>query len=158
MLMALPPTPPPSAATKTMRANRSTDTGPELALRRLLHAQGLRYRVGLKVVVPGRTVRPDVVFTRQRVAIFLDGCYWHGCPVHGRMPQDPSGYWKAKIARNQQRDAAVTAALLAAGWDVLRFWEHVPPSDAAGIVEDVLRRLAARGVVNVKRPKGPHRA
>ncbi|MGN9890291.1 very short patch repair endonuclease [Micromonospora sp. L31] len=132
--MPLPPTPPPSSATKTMKANRSTGTKPELALRRALFAAGLRYRVNLKVKVPGRTVRPDVVFTRTRVAVFVDGCFWHGCPQHGRMPSDPSGYWHQKIARNQGRDSAVDQALRESGWRVVRLWEHTATEEAAKLV------------------------
>ncbi|MFE9693628.1 very short patch repair endonuclease [Micromonospora sp. NPDC005806] len=132
--MPLLPTPPPSSATKTMKANRSTGTKPELALRRALFAAGLRYRVNLKVSVPGRTVRPDVVFTRTRVAVFLDGCFWHGCPQHGRMPSDPSGYWHQKIDRNQARDSAVDQALYESGWQVVRLWEHTATEEAAKLV------------------------
>ena len=117
-----------------MKANRSTNTKPELALRRALFAAGLRYRVNLKVIIPGRTVRPDVVFTRTRVAVFVDGCFWHGCPQHGRMPSDPSGYWRQKIARNQARDRAVDQALDESGWQVVRLWEHTATEEAAKLV------------------------
>jgi len=117
-----------------MRANRSTGTKPELALRRALFAAGLRYRINLKVEVPGRTVRPDVVFTRARVAVFVDGCFWHGCPLHGRMPSDPSGYWHHKISRNRQRDCDVDQALSDAGWLVVRAWEHEGVEEAAKLV------------------------
>jgi DNA mismatch endonuclease, patch repair protein len=141
--MKLPPAPPPSSATKTMKANRSTGTKPELALRRELFKRGLRYRVGLPIVLPDRRVRPDVVFTRRRVAVFLDGCFWHACPTHGRMPTDPTGYWAVKLARNVDRDAAVTAGLRAAGWTVARIWEHTPIAEAADLVEVALRATAA---------------
>ncbi|GAA2509853.1 very short patch repair endonuclease [Pilimelia columellifera] len=139
--MPLPPAPPPSAATATMKANRSADTRPELALRRELFARGLRYRVGLRLVLPSRKVRPDVVFTRSRVAVFVDGCFWHACPTHHRMPSDPTGYWKQKIARNVARDAAVDAELRAAGWKVIRVWEHVPAAVAAGLVQQTVVEL-----------------
>ncbi|MEU7612324.1 very short patch repair endonuclease [Micromonospora sp. NPDC049204] len=134
----LPPAPPPSSATTTMKANRSQDTKPELALRRALFAQGLRYRVGLRLTVPGRSVRPDIVFPRHRLAIFVDGCFWHGCVQHGRMPSDPSGYWQEKLARNKSRDIAVNQALRAAGWTVFRFWEHVAPSEAVVSIKEAL--------------------
>ncbi|WP_269640001.1 very short patch repair endonuclease [Micromonospora chokoriensis] len=132
--MPLPPTPPPSSASRTMKANRSTGTKPELALRRALFRAGLRYRVNLKVMTPGRVVRPDVVFTRTRVAVFVDGCFWHGCPLHGRMPSDPSGYWRQKISRNQERDRAVDQALHDAGWRVIRLWEHAATEEAVMLV------------------------
>jgi DNA mismatch endonuclease (patch repair protein) len=141
--MKLPPTPPPSLATATMRANRSRDTGPELRLRRALHAAGHRFRVNIVLDAPGRRVRPDLVFTRQRLAIFVDGCYWHRCPEHGRMPTDPSGYWSSKFQRNVDRDRAVGEALRADGWRVLRIWEHVPVGEAVTEVEDALRVVSA---------------
>ena len=137
--MPLPPTPLPSSATKAMRANRSAGTKPELALRRALFAAGLRYRVNLKVSVPGRSVRPDVVFTRARVAVFVDGCFWHGCPSHGRMPSDPSGYWHKKIARNQERDSAVDQALRESGWQVIRLWEHTATEESVARVWAALK-------------------
>lgn len=136
--MRLPPTPPPSSATKTMKANRSKDTGPELALRRALFARGMRYRIGVRITLPGRSVRPDIVFPRRKVAVFLDGCFWHGCPTHGRMPSDPTGYWGIKLARNKERDRSVDDAMRAAGWNVIRIWEHVQPEEAAQKVQDAL--------------------
>jgi DNA mismatch endonuclease, patch repair protein len=138
--VTLPRTPPPSLATATMRANVSKDTGPELRLRRALHALGFRYRVNMAVTVPGRRVRPDVVFTRSQLAVFVDGCYWHRCPQHGRMPADPTGYWSAKLQRNVDRDRAVDQALHAAGWRVLRIWEHVPVEQAVLEVREALER------------------
>jgi DNA mismatch endonuclease (patch repair protein) len=129
-----------------MKANRSTGTRPELALRRALFAAGLRYRVNLKVRVPGRAVRPDIVFTRMRVAVFVDGCFWHGCPEHGRMPSDPSGYWHQKIARNQARDSAVDQALHESGWQVVRLWEHTATEEAAKLVRAAItERSGAQG-------------
>lgn len=121
-----------------MRANRSRDTGPELRLRRALHAAGYRYRVNFALRVPGRKVKPDITFTRQHLAVFVDGCYWHSCPEHGRMPSDPSGYWKVKLQRNVDRDRKVDEALRAAGWRVLRIWEHTRISQAVSEVEQAL--------------------
>ena len=117
VLGALPPAPPPSAATATMKANRSRDTAPELALRRALHRRGWRYRVAPRIATAGRTVRPDIAFTRMRLAVFLDGCFWHACPEHGRMPADPTGYWHAKITQiyegtNQIQRVVVARQLL----------------------------------------------
>jgi len=89
-----------------------------------LHARGHRYRVAATVVADGRRVRPDIVFTKRRLVVFVDGCFWHCCPDHGRKPADPTGYWSAKLARNVNRDHAVTVALEGAGWQVVRVWEH----------------------------------
>lgn len=126
-----------------MRANRRRDTGPERAVRSLLHASGLRYRVDLPIRVgQARPVRPDVVFTKARVCCFIDGCWWHGCPDHGRRRTSSNDhYWSAKIARNVERDSEHAAALTAAGWVVLRFWEHEDPDHvAAAIASAVLGR------------------
>jgi DNA mismatch endonuclease (patch repair protein) len=149
------PAPPPSGASASMRGNRRRDTGPELALRKLLHASGLRYRVDAPVRTAVRLVRPDVVFTRARLAVFVDGCFWHVCPVHGTMPRDPTGYWHAKLDRNVERDAQTTAALTELGWSVLRIWEHVPPGDAAALVEEALKAQRAKLAHG---PKLVHRA
>lgn len=135
-----------------MRANKSRDTKPELALRRLLHSQGLRYRVGLRIDLPSRRVRPDIVFSRRRVAVFVDGCYWHGCPSHGRMPSDPTGYWHQKIARNRERDELVNRALHRAGWTVVRVWEHVPAEQAARIVRNAFDSVGASPALELDQP------
>ncbi|MFG1842918.1 very short patch repair endonuclease [Micromonospora sp. NPDC049175] len=118
-----------------MKANRSSSTKPELALRRELFRQGLRYRVGLRLQLQDRKVRPDIVFPRRKIAIFLDGCFWHGCPEHGRMPSDPTGYWHAKIERNRNRDVVVDGQLKNAGWTVVRIWEHELVTEAASRVK-----------------------
>lgn len=116
-----------------MQANRSKNTSPELALRRLLHANGLRYRVNSR---PLKSVRrtADVVFSKLRVAIFVDGCFWHACPEHYREPQTHAEYWRPKIARNLERDAEINALLEAEGWLVLRFWSHQEPGEVASTV------------------------
>lgn len=98
-----------------MLANRSRDAGPELAVRRLVHAMGLRYRVNARPV-PTLRRTADLVFTRQRVGVLIDGCYWRGCPEHHCQPRANADYWSAKMARNQARDAATDEALRAAGW------------------------------------------
>ena len=117
-----------------MQANRSRDTGPELAVRRSLHALGFRYRVAIRPE-PALRRRADIVFTRQRIAIFIDGCFWHGCPDHGRTSfQHNVEYWPEKIRTNRTRDAETTASLQAAGWRVMRFWEH---EDVADVVERI---------------------
>jgi len=127
-----------------MQGNRSTGTTPEIALRRALHRRGLRFRKDYKIASGGRGVRADVVFPRQRVAVFVDGCYWHGCPQHFRMPTRNADYWAAKIARNQARDRRVSDELGAAGWRVLRVWEHEPPDDAAALVAASLHQAVSR--------------
>lgn len=105
-----------------------------MAVRRVLHALGLRYRVHYPIVLPDLRVRPDVVFSRSQVAVFVDGCYWHGCPQHGTQPTTNSDYWRAKIARNQARDARIDTALMANGWTVVRVWEHDAPESVANRV------------------------
>lgn len=98
---------------------RSKDTKPELTLRRRLFADGLRFRTRMKL-----QGKPDIVFTRARFVVFVDGCFWHGCPQHGTMPKSNSEYWEAKLKRNKARDAEVSASLEAGGWKVLRYWDH----------------------------------
>ena len=121
-----------------MLGNRSTDTGPELSLRRELRALGLTgYR--LRWPVPGTPRRSiDVAFVGARLAAFVDGCFWHGCPEHRSEPVGNSDYWSAKLARNAERDAETTALLEAAGWTVLRFWSHEDPADCAKQVATAL--------------------
>lgn len=124
-----------------MQANRSRDTGPEVAVRRALHAAGLRYRTSFLIATETLKVRADVAFTRRRLALFIDGCYWHGCPVHWRSPAKNADFWTAKIQHNQARDARVTSALEEAGWHVVRAWEHEDPSEVAAAVRLALSRL-----------------
>lgn len=122
-----------------MQANKSRDTQPEMAVRRLVHAAGLRYRVGAQPV-PGLRRRADLVFTKQSIAVFIDGCFWHGCPNHGtRSFKTNTEYWSGKIARNRSRDAATTATLTEAGWCVLRFWEHESPVEVAAQIVAAVR-------------------
>ncbi|MGD6745238.1 very short patch repair endonuclease [Streptomyces sp. BH106] len=123
----------------------SKDTAAELAVRRLLHAEGMRYRV--EYPVPGMARRRiDVAFTRAKVAVLIDGCFWHGCPRHATQPKANSKWWRAKLDRNMARDAETTTHLESLGWEVLRFWEHEAPDDVVAVVSDVVeRRRAARG-------------
>lgn len=123
-----------------MQANRRKDTKPELAVRTLLHAAGLRYRCDLRLTIGERSVRPDIVFTRRRVAVFIDGCFWHSCPLHGAAPRKNSSYWDPKLARNRERDAANNESLKAAGWIVVRAWEHTPPEEVASEVAEAVAR------------------
>lgn len=127
-----------SAATRNvMRANRRRDTGPELALRSALHRMGYRYRVDTPPL-PDLRRRADVVFTRQRVAVFVDGCYWHGCPEHYRVPMTNPSYWTGKIAGNRERDADTDERLRQAGWSPVRIWEHETVPDAVARVVQAL--------------------
>lgn len=119
---------------RNMQANRRRDTQPELALRRLLHAAGYRYRCDFRIVADGVPTRPDIAFTRAQVAVFVDGCFWHSCPTHGAMPRSNVGYWGPKLARTRARDVASTQALEAAGWRVIRIWEHTSTEDAFSAV------------------------
>jgi DNA mismatch endonuclease, patch repair protein len=118
------------------------DTGPEVALRSELHRRGLRFRID-RAPVKGIRSRADILFRRGRLAVYVDGCFWHRCPEHGTMPKANRDYWEPKLARNVERDAETTAALEEAGWTVLRFYEHVPPAEAADEVEATLTRLRA---------------
>lgn len=145
------PLPSNAAVSAVMRGNRKTDTAPEVRIRSAIHRRGMRFRKHVLVRASSVNVRPDIVFTRQRVAVFVDGCFWHCCPVHGNRPRSNSQYWEAKLARNRSRDAAVNAALRAEGWDVLRVWEHESSEDAAeaicAVVSDQARQAvqASRG-------------
>lgn len=122
----------PATRRRIMQRNRRRDTAPELALRSLLHQRGMRFRVDLPIqVARGRPVRPDIVFTRARVAVFVDGCFWHGCPIHGTTPTTRAEYWIPKIDANHERDARNTKALEGDGWRVIRIWEHEDVVDAA---------------------------
>lgn len=114
-----------------MQAIRSRDTKPERMIRKLVHANGLRYRVAAKPL-PNLRRTADLVFRPAKVAVFIDGCYWHGCPEHYVSPKTNSGYWSEKVARNVARDRDTDERLTAAGWLVLRFWEH-QSSDACAL-------------------------
>jgi DNA mismatch endonuclease, patch repair protein len=127
-----------------MRANRRTDTKPEMALRRALHGQGFRYRKDYRLDLEGARVRPDIAFTARRVAVFVDGCFWHACPEHGTKPASNTWYWGPKLIRNVERDRAADAALLAAGWQVVRVWEHEPLDEAVAAVVAALTPTTAQ--------------
>jgi DNA mismatch endonuclease (patch repair protein) len=117
-----------------MKANRRTDTKPELALRGALHGMGYRYRKDYRIDLPQRRVRPDIAFTARKVAVFVDGCFWHACPEHGSRPKNNDWYWSPKLLKNVERDRAADEALAGAGWTVVRLWEHVPVTDAVAAV------------------------
>ncbi|GAA2526578.1 MULTISPECIES: very short patch repair endonuclease [Streptomyces] len=124
-----------------MSRQNSRDTAPEVAVRKLLHAAGLRYRVN--VPVPGLSRRTiDIVFSKAKVAVFLDGCFWHGCPQHATQPKANAEWWRTKLDKNMARDMETTEHLTAAGWTVLRFWEHELPDHVANVVRNAV--LSAR--------------
>ena len=135
----VPPHPGSSDPTVSARMAGLTrrDTAPEVAIRRLLHAQGLRYRVAYPV--PGLRRRSiDIAFTRRKVAVFVDGCFWHGCPEHGTQPRANASWWMTKLAANRARDADTTARLVDQGWVVIRVWEHEPPLEATQQIAAIL--------------------
>lgn len=118
------------------------DTRPELDLRRELHRRGWRYRVDLKLF-SGLQRRADLAFTRSKVAVFVDGCFWHGCSTHRTIPKSNDDWWRDKIEQNRRRDADTDERLRAAQWTVIRIWEHVPVADAVEMVEAALARAGA---------------
>ncbi|MDQ4503897.1 very short patch repair endonuclease [Sinomonas sp. ASV322] len=142
------------AIRKTMQGNRSRDTAPELLVRRAVHAMGLRYRVAFRPE-PELRRTADLVFTRARIAVFIDGCYWHGCPEHYIEPKRNVDYWRPKIARNRERDEQTTAALASHGWLVLRFWSHEDPATVARTIRAAVVGRAASGVARRRAAGGP---
>ena len=119
---------------------KNRHTAPEMAIRRELHRRGLRYRVNMPLPQIGRT-RPDIVFTRARVAVFIDGCFWHRCPEHGTAPKTNPGWWRQKLDTNVERDRRTDTALAEAGWTVIRIWEHEDAIPAADRVEATVRNF-----------------
>ncbi|QLY30004.1 DNA mismatch endonuclease Vsr [Nocardia huaxiensis] len=123
---------------RNMQANRRSGTKPEIALRSALHRLGYRFRKDLRLDLGSVKVRPDIVFTARKVAVFVDGCFWHVCPEHGRQPTTNEWYWAPKLRRNIERDRAADAALSAAGWHVVRLREHESLESAVSAVARVL--------------------
>lgn len=121
-----------------MQSNKGRDTRPELALRRAVHALGLRYRVSTRPLPQIRRTA-DLVFTRAKVAVFMDGCFWHGCPEHHTKSATNADYWADKLKRNRDRDAETDRLLCEAGWTVIRVWEHENPEEAARGVAAAVR-------------------
>ncbi|MEU7136653.1 very short patch repair endonuclease [Streptomyces sp. NPDC046261] len=113
-----------------MSRQASRDTTPEVTVRRLLHRSGQRFRLHRSVPgMPRRTI--DIAFPGVRIAVFLDGCFWHGCPQHATSPKANAEWWRQKLDRNIARDLETTQQLVSAGWTVLRFWEHEDPATVA---------------------------
>ncbi|TFD83104.1 very short patch repair endonuclease [Cryobacterium psychrotolerans] len=125
------------AVRRSMQGNTYRDTKPELVVRRLVHARGLRYRVCARPL-PNLKRTADLVFSRARVAVFLDGCFWHGCSLHHTSPTTNSGYWAVKILKNMIRDQETNCILQNADWTVLRFWEHQNAQEVAEAIEWVV--------------------
>jgi DNA mismatch endonuclease (patch repair protein) len=120
------------------------DTQPELRLRSALHGLGLRYRVHL-APLGGVRRKADVAFPRQKVAVFVDGCFWHWCPEHGTLPRANRSWWEAKLLANRERDADTDRRLRAAGWESIRIWEHESVDVAAAQIRTVVWRRRANG-------------
>lgn len=123
-----------------MRGNRKIDTRPEVRVRSELHRRGFRFRKHPRLCFDdGFAVRPDITFPNARLAVFVDGCFWHSCPEHGTRPRVNKAYWLPKLERNVERDRLVTERLIEEGWTVLRVWEHEPVDHALGSIEAALR-------------------
>lgn len=124
------PLPSSDAALMRMKASKPRNTGPEIAIRYELHKKGLRYRIDVRPL-ESLNRRADIVFRSIKLAIFIDGCFWHGCPLHGTLPKANAEFWELKIARNIERDRDTDFKLISAGWKVIRVWEHEDPKTAA---------------------------
>lgn len=124
-----------------MRGYRRRDTLPECSLRSELHRQGLRFRANVKPIASSRCVA-DILFQRRKIAVFVDGCFWHGCPSHMTWPKSNARFWRDKIEANRRRDRLVDRMLTSAGWRVLRCWEHEPAARAAVRIARVWRQRA----------------
>ena len=136
----------PAASSASVRSRmsrqRRRDTQPELLVRQILHSRAVRYRVNT-APEPGMRCKPDIVWRGLRLAVFMDGCFWHGCPVHATSPKANKAWWARKLDDNVQRDLRTNSDLAARGWTVLRFWEHEQPGDVADticVALDELRR------------------
>ncbi len=132
-----------------MQRQRTADTEPELRVRRLVHAAGLRYRIDRRPISAIRS-RADMVFGPAKVAVYVDGCFWHGCPEHGTLPKNNRDRWLEKLEANRARDSRVDRQLTDAGWISLRFWEHEDPIVVADRIVGVVRRRVEENVS----PKG----
>lgn len=131
------PTPSSEAALARMKAAKPRDTAPEKALRSALHRKGLRFRIDEKPI-GSLNRKADIVFRSAKVAIFVDGCFWHGCPVHGTLAKANAEFWSQKIRQNRERDTDTTKCLKAAGWKVIRVWEHEDPEKASQKIHDIV--------------------
>jgi DNA mismatch endonuclease (patch repair protein) len=131
-----------------MRSQRQRDTAAETALRSLLHSRGLRFRV--HYALPNLRRRADIAFPRQRIAVFVDGCFWHGCPQHGTWPKQNADWWREKIEANRRRDADTDAKLGEQGWRVVRVWEHEATETAAVAIANAVEQSALRSALRLE--------
>jgi len=132
---------------RSMQSNTSTGTAPEVRLRSALHRAGFRFRKNVRPIAEVRCTA-DVVFPRERVAVFIDGCFWHSCPDHGTLPKTNGEWWRAKLAKTVERDASNRLALENSGWTVLRVWEHEQLDRAVAVVSKAVNasRMSASRV------------
>ncbi|MEX0863511.1 MAG: very short patch repair endonuclease [Acidimicrobiia bacterium] len=138
------PHPTSEAVTASMKGNRRADTKPETELRSQLHRRGYRFRKDLRIGAGDGIPRPDIVFRGSRVAVFVDGCFWHQCPEHGHVPGGKNAaYWQQKMKRNVSRDLSNTRALEEEGWHVIRIWEHESIDEAVARVDAALKIRAS---------------
>ena len=135
--MTVRPAPSSAAVSRRMRVTRRRDTPAELALRSELHRRGLRFRVDVSPIAKLRR-RADIVFVRERVAVYVDGCFWHGCPEHGTWPKANADWWHAKLEANVKRDRSNDSELEDGGWVTVRVWEHEEVLEALQRVVSVL--------------------
>lgn len=137
--------PPPPTRSRNMAAVGRTNTKPEVDLRSALHAAGYRFRKDFPVRAGGHLIRPDIAFTRRRVAVFVDGCFWHHCPVHGQVPLTNVDFWSAKLQASVERDRLQDRLMADEGWLVVRIWEHDPTEAALAVVMEALSHQCAAG-------------
>ena len=139
------PKPSSKAAAKRMRNTPQRDTDIETNIRRALFRLGYRYRIHPRMAEITRA-RPDFAFTREKVAVFVDGCFWHWCPKHGTLPNNNAGWWASKLYGNVERDRRHDRDLRRAGWKVVRIWEHEPCEAAARKIERAINACRSRRV------------
>lgn len=144
---------PSAGRSRNMAAIRRSETKPEREFRSALHRAGYRFRKDLRMPVEGGYARPDVVFTRRRIAVFIDGCFWHSCPVHGTEPGVNRGYWGPKLQRTRERDARDNEALVANGWVVVRIWTHVPLAQSLAVFEHIFDITPPPGHARIGAPE-----
>ena len=154
--MTVRPAPSSTAASRRMRITRRRDTPGELAIRSRLHNLGYRFRVDVSPIA-GRRSRADIVFPRRQLAVYIDGCFWHGCPDHGTWPKANADWWRSKIEANRQRDQTTDAEMLVFGWRVVRIWTHESSDSATQRVIDALRQANStkRPEPKLERPDQP---
>jgi DNA mismatch endonuclease (patch repair protein) len=141
-----------TAVSAQMQRMPRSSTGPEMLIRRELHSRGLRFRVNLRGL-PGR---PDIAFTAARIAVFVDGCFWHSCPSHGILPKNNRDWWQEKLARNVERDREKDSELEIMGWTVVHVWEHERPSAAADTIQQLwMSAHAGRRRAGLVTPRQP---